>query len=369
MNIPGQKILDMLDRLTKSPVSFALYRLPWAGQPILIIQEKGGTIILNGLHELNDRCGFVLAPFQESPSHPIVLIRPDRVTQGWENIEKTLSSIINSEMSTDEPEIPGKNATGYSKADYLKAFERFIVPLQERRFQKLVLSRCLRQSLPHDFSPATAFVRACNSYPRIMISLCHTSIAGTWIGSTPEIILSGKKQQWHTVALAGTMPIKNEFIPPEWDAKNKEEQAFVCRYLRDIVSNFDPDFTEEGPYTVRAGQVVHLKTDFHFRLSDTKKLGSLLERLHPTPAVCGLPKQETFDFILHNEGYDREYYSGIIGWVNPDSETNLYVNLRCMHLKDQQIYLYAGGGILPSSDAEAEWEETIHKMNTMRNIL
>lgn len=59
----------------------------------------------------------------------------------------------------------------------------------------------------------------------MMIYLCHTPASGTWLGSTPEILLSGHGKEWHTVALAGTMPMQNEVMPTDWDRKNREEQA------------------------------------------------------------------------------------------------------------------------------------------------
>jgi isochorismate synthase len=68
--------------------------------------------------------------------------------------------------------------------------------------------------------------------------------------------------------------------------------------------------------------------------------------LHPTPAVCGLPKQEAKDFILENEGYDRKYYTGFLGELNKEAfnketlKSDLYVNLRCMKIKDNQAHLY-----------------------------
>ena len=108
--------------------------------------------------------------------------------------------------------------------------------------------------------------------------------------------------------------------------------------------------TEKGPYTARAGQLVHLKTDFYFLLKNTDHIGDLLQELHPTPAVCGLPKEEAFRFIPDNEGYDRSYYSGFTGWLDTEGHTDIYVNLRCMEI-------------------ESEWTETGDKMNTMRSIL
>ena len=115
---------------------------------------------------------------------------------------------------------------------------------------------------------------------------------------------------------------------------------------------------------------MHLKTDFYFHLKQTGCLGDILYQLHPAPAVCGLPKQAAYDFILANEGYARTYYAGIIGWLAPpDGQTALYVHLRCMHLTGKKATLYAGGGILPSSVEESEWQETQHKMETMRRVI
>lgn len=373
MNIPDPHIHRLLDLLTRRNICFALYRLPWTDEPILVLQEEGQAETLHDLSELNGKRGFVLAPFHQTAAHPIVLIRPDKVAHEWNHITEILHNTFphDSEAITHVPvtqdhsmESPLEN-----KAHYEEAFTRFISPLRQNQFKKLVLSRSCTQNIPEEFSPLTTFVRACNSYPRMMISLCHTPQTGTWIGSTPEIILSGQEKQWDTVSLAGTMPMQGEQIPTEWSKKNREEQAFVSEYIRKCIRQFGSQITEKGPYTARAGHVVHLKTDFHFCLKETGHLGELLKTLHPTPAVCGLPKQAAYDFILKNEDYNRSYYSGIIGWLDPDGYTTLYVNLRCMKIGTTQITLYAGGGILPSSTAESEWEETQVKMNTMRHIL
>ena len=112
-----------------------------------------------------------------------------------------------------------------------------------------------------------------------------------------------------------------------------------------------------------------MKTDFRFSLKDNKGLGDLLKVLHPTPAVCGLPKEEAYRFILQNEGYDRRYYSGFIGWLDPEGRTDIYVNLRCMHIKDEQLTLYAGGGLLASSELNDEWLETEKKLQTIKRLI
>ena len=373
MNLPNRHIQNLLDCLTRSRLSFALYRLPWTDECYFVLQQSGDVEQLADIRELNKKKGFVMAPFLQSDHHPLIVIRPDITAYDWDEISEAISS-----LECADALLTCKNQTEKlspfvseetDKERYTQAFERFITPLQKKHFQKLVLSRSSTKHINDDFSPLAAFVRACNNYPRMMIYLCHTPVSGTWVGSTPVILLSGHGKEWHTVALAGTMPMQNEVMPMDWDKKNQDEQGYVADYIRRIIKKFGNKMNEKGPYTARAGQLVHLKTDFYFLLKNTDNIGNLLQELHPTPAVCGLPKEDAFRFILENEGYDRSYYSGFIGWLDTEGHTDLYVNLRCMEIKPGETTLYAGGGILASSEIESEWTETGDKMNTMKSIL
>ena len=353
--------------MTCSDKSFAIYRLPWTDTPILVMQDGGENHVFANLKELNGEKGFVISPFRFTEDHPGVIIRPDVTASGWDEITEKISNVVieerpsghttSSEISQTEPDL---------KKTYIETFSRFIGPLKNKTFSKLVLSRNARYTLSDNFSPLEAFITACNSYPRMMISLSHTPVSGTWIGSTPEIILSGEGNTWNTVA---TMPMQGEVMPTEWHKKEQDEQAFVSEYINKVIKKFSSKIAIKGPYTTRAGQLVHLRTDFQFGLKKTSELGNLLDALHPTPAVCGLPKDKAYDFIIENEGYDRKYYSGIIGWLDPNGHTTLYVNLRCLNVIGNYATLYAGGGILPSSDANSEWEETQHKMKTIKLVI
>lgn len=370
MNKPDSQIHKLIDRMTCSDRPFAIYRLPWTDIPILVMQDGGVNHIFTNLKELNGQKGFIVSPFHFTDEHPGVIIRPDITASGWEEIEEKISSVVIDELiSGYSPSSVTPQTESDLKESYIETFSRFISPLKSKTFSKLVLSRSAEHVLKDDFSPLEAFITACNSYPRMMISLSHTPVSGTWIGSTPEIILSGEGGTWNTVSLAGTMPMQGEVMPTEWHKKEQDEQAFVSEYINKVIKKFSSKISVKGPYPARAGQLVHLKTDFRFGLKKTSELGNLLDALHPTPAVCGLPKDKAYDFIIENEGYDRKYYSGIIGWLDPDGHTTLYVNLRCLNVNGNYATLYAGGGILPSSDANSEWEETQHKMNTIRLVI
>ncbi len=183
------------------------------------------------------------------------------------------------------------------------------------------------------------------------------------------MLLSGEGNEWQTVALAGTTPLVNGQLPETWNEKNREEQKLVASYITGQLQSIGITATEAGPYSVRAAHLAHLKSTFRFTLPDTGKLGTLLELLHPTPAIAGIPRQEAINFILQHEGYSRSWYSGFLGTLNPTGKSALYVNLRCMQIKEQKLVLYAGSGLLETSSADEEWNETGEKLKTMTSLI
>ena len=102
--------------------------------------------------------------------------------------------------------------------------------------------------------------------------------------------------------------------------------------------------------------------------------------MHPTPAVCGLPKDQAKAFIVENEKYDRGFYTGYLGELNSSFGTDsgssdLFVNLRCMQIdldknkNNTPVYLYMGCGITKDSIPEKEWSESSNKSTTMKKVL
>lgn len=346
-----------LESLIEHNTAFALYRLPQERHPYMIRAVQEEVRCIDDLEALNGQSGFVIAPFDISPRHPVVCIE---TTDTPRQIE--LPSVAPSTPKTD-------GGPSRCTEEYRKGFGLFAEALHDRRFSKLVLSRCIDMEKGEGFSLFDTYANACATYPDAYVFVCYTPQTGVWLGSTPEIILSGEGNTWNVVALAGTQPLRNGCLPQEWSDKNREEQEFVAAYIRDILNRSGHSVSSRGPYTVQAGALAHLKTEFHFRTDDNRHIGTLLKELHPTPAVCGLPKTEARDFILRNEGYDRGYYSGFVGMLSPATRTDLYVNLRCMNITHTSLRLYAGGGLVPSSELDDEWTETENKLATMRNII
>ena len=349
-----------IDNYIAAGYAFAAWIGPGEQQIHYALQRQGHPRALPAIAELKWVRGFVMAPFQLSEAHPIVVLEPEELGE-W--AVPAPSAAADKETSVLEHTFP------VPEVDYAQRFANFTQPLLHHPDRKLVLSR--KQLIPRQegFSIGKSFLAAVTRYIRSFVYLCHTPQTGTWMGSTPEILLSGKQCDWHTVALAGTQPLSNGKVEEQWNPKNRHEQRLVAQYIHDQLQTLGIEGKEQGPYPVRAGEVCHLKSDFYFSLPDPALVGELLERLHPTPAVCGLPKAWALRFIQAAEGYDRTYYSGFIGWLDPKGHSDLYVNLRCMQIKPTHFELYAGGGLLGASQLTEEWQETEIKLNTMRRLI
>lgn len=350
-----------IDCLIKQNKSFAFYRLPNQQEPILIIGNKNHVV--NSVRELKDLKGFIIAPFQTTTSKPIICIEPENVISGYDNINRFL-----------EDAKPESNSSIVRSADehyesYKHSFAMFLKALENKEFEKIVLSRPSDFTVEPTISCTSILSRALESYPSSFVYLCHTPHTGTWMGASPELLLEGSDGVWGTVALAGTQQKSEKYTDYNWDSKNTEEQLIVSRYIKQILDDNHIGYVEEAPITIESGDLVHLKTTFSFSLNDAHQALGLIEQLHPTPAICGLPKEKAYRYILDNEGYDRAYYSGFIGYLDTEQDTNLYVNLRCMKIEESTLKLFAGGGLLPSSDFESEWNETQAKMQTMLSLL
>lgn len=333
--------------------SYAYYRLPYADTYTKVCSESMPRVI-RCLNDIGNEEGFVIAPFMPTEEMPAVIIPADDVTT----------------HATPSVEVPtvGRNqdaVTSEPNAAYSKAFSLFHNGVNTT-FRKLVLART-KVVEQEEMDEVALFLRACNAYPRLMIMLFSTPLTGTWIISSPEILIEEKEQTLHTIALAGTMPYNDGYA--EWSEKNKEEQHIVEQYIADIITPMSEQVIKDGPYTSRAGDLQHLRTDFRFHLRKDVTLGSVITHLHPTPAVCGLPTKEAKEFIISNEGIERRYYSGFAGPVGINNEAHLYVSLRCAELRNKEVVLYAGGGIMPDSTCLSEWQETEQKMNTIKNVL
>lgn len=346
-------------------LAYALYRYPHADH---YFRLEGDTCEYYTCAQLDGVSGFVIAPFEVKAGQPIVVIIPRRMMPiATPAPARQEGSLQPSTLSSEQLDTPQQS---YYSID----FANFHAQLRQGTFRKIVLARCADEAMPEGIDPETLFHRACQLYPRLFVTLVYTPQSGLWLTATPEVLLERCTDHWHTIALAGTMQLTGDELNGEgesvtWSTKNIAEQRIVATYIAECLEQFSTNFMEEGPCTVRAANLVHLRSDFTFTLPDDRHLGTLLGQLHPTPAVCGLPKRDAFHFIVGNEHTPRRYYSGFQGPLHVDGDTHLYVSLRCMNVEAGRCHLYAGGGLLRDSQMQQEWQETEAKMQTMRRLL
>lgn len=327
---------DRIDALCRRQCAFALYCLPGESQPVFCMAADGRT-------EDSPCSGnsFLVATFDgESlfiPSELSVPPAPD----AWVGMQKN----------------PAEEAT--SRAKYSALFQLYTGFIRSGEVRKMVLARTADIPVADDFSLYRTFCAASQQNPNAFKALVHTPQHGTWLFCTPEQLLTGSGEHWQTMALAGTR-IPNT-LP--WDAKNRREQALVTEFIRDVLSPL-ADELEEGPLeNLRAGRIEHLCTRFKWKMPADRVL-SLLEELPPTPAVCGSPVVAARRLLQRHPDIDRSCYAGYLGpWGH--GSIQFYVALRCMQVFPGFCRLYAGGGLMPDSDEEQEWQETENKMACM----
>lgn len=247
------------------------------------------------------------------------------------------------------------------KNEYLRKAELFIEACT-KDVRKVILSRIKKHRVIKGDIFQT-YINLCKKYNHSFNYLFNIPNECSWMGATPEILIEGSTEKYTTVALAGSKGLDTI----NWKEKELDEQQFVTNYIKEKLESASINHQfNSTPETVTAGNIAHLKTTFNIQTN--KKPLELANLLHPTPAICGLPQKEAQDYILKNEGYNREFYTGFLGLVN-NSKSNLFVNLRCMQLFKDEYWIYVGGGITTNSNPINEWEETELKAQTLLNIL
>lgn len=337
---------ERLDALCQRRCSFALWRLPGEGSDVAFCMQEDGGLATFPVEQASQRPCFLVQPWGQAP----LLIHAERETPP--------------PPSSFEPWIPAspkEDAT--TRQQYHRLFSLYSSWLQNGgRLSKVVLART--KDIPvQGFSAVRIFREACRVNPLAFNALLHSPTTGTWLCSTPELLLAGSGEQWNTMALAGTRASASG----PWDAKNRREQALVEAHIRQSLTPVARELHVEGPFPLPAGPVEHLCSAFSFRMQP-EQLPTLLQSLPPTPAVCGHPVQEAKRLMKRHPDVSRGCYAGYLGPVGM-GETRLYVTLRCMQIFPGVCRLYAGGGLMPDSQEEAEWQETEAKMRVMSALL
>lgn len=362
--------IDIHNYCIEKNLTFATFRLPRQTETTTYIQRSPQTIQWKSIHDISEKKGFIMAPFDTRNGKKYIMVRPDIVFRG-DRPEKEIIEQILRIPENPPPQWDRQKPVVTDREEYLKQVKNIKKNISTGYFQKSVLSRISSVKGNYLCIVTKIFHEACKRHPNAFVYL-FKSDDHFWMGASPEPLLRLRDGNVSTVSLAGTRPYsKMNMELTHWTMKEVLEQEYVTRYIHDILREFQiRDYRVTSPYVKKAGDLVHLRTDFSFKFDHISgRIWELLDALHPTPAVAGQPKDEAISFIKNLEHHDREYYAGFLGPVKSDEVIDLFVNLRCMKITPDYLSLYIGGGITLESFPEDEWEETQLKAKSLLNII
>ena len=352
---------------------FVFYRKPNTTNVYKLVQNDDTLNYLGNHHQK----GFVFAPFDNFKKTIIFPLEKVNILVHKFEISPVLQNNIDNTTNS------------LSKEKHIKLITQGIDFIKKKQASKIVLSR--KETLQKtNINLVKTFENLLNKYSTAFVYIWYHPKVGLWLGATPETLIKTKNNNFKTMSLAGTQVYKNT-LNVTWQEKEIQEHQFVTDYIVDELSKMDIACNLSKTNTIKAGSLVHLHAEISGRLKDKSQINNLIKALHPTPAVCGLPKEKAKKFILKNENYNREFYTGFLGELNfevdkrqkknnrrnienhaydfKEIQSNLFVNLRCMQIINKTIYIYVGGGITKDSNPEKEYLETVAKAEVMKSVI
>lgn len=265
---------------------------------------------------------------------------------------------------------------------YREAVARALETMAEsgEALRKVVLSRSLRLAADQRID-ASALLRALAADERVAafcVPLASSEGPRVLIGATPELLVARQGEVVTSHPLAGSARRAREPRADRAaadallgsDKDQREHREVVTAILDQLAPHCLELGAPKGTEITATASMWHLGTRIVGRLRRPEtSVADLAGLLHPTPAVCGTPRERAARVIEDLEGYDRGFYAGAVGWVDAAGDGAWHVAIRCAEVAGRQARLYAGAGIVPGSDPVAEGEETSAKFAALLHAL
>ncbi|MEN9334469.1 MAG: Isochorismate synthase [Bacteroidota bacterium] len=253
---------------------------------------------------------------------------------------------------------PGKvGGKCLNQQEYIQLVDKAKLAMEREHWKKIVTSRCFE--VPKTIDLNEQYVLALHQrFPEAYLIVFNHPVWGKWLAASPELLIKKKGQVIETMALAGTLSADSL---GQWGEKEIKEHEVVRDMIVETLHSNGVDHIQSMPRNELYYKTVrHLQTKITGQYQGEE--GALFHALSPTPALAGMPVKPVMDWLVENEGYHRGLYGGIIHVKNGD-ESFAIVLLRCMHWSNRGAWGFVGGGIMPDSRADSEWNETVMKQN------
>jgi menaquinone-specific isochorismate synthase len=242
--------------------------------------------------------------------------------------------------------------------------------------RKVVLAQSLAVDLARPLAVSDALTRLAETYPDCTRFLVDPGTGGTFFGATPERLVRLEGREVQTTVLAGSTGRGDTDAEDDWlatelqhSAKDDHEHAVVREAVRDQLAPLTTEVTAAERRVRRLATVQHLETPITATLAADRHVLELVEALHPTPAVGGMPQDAALRTIREHEGFDRGWYAAPVGWIDAAGDGAFSVALRSAVAREDTATLFAGAGIVADSDPDREWSELQLKYRPILDVL
>ena len=261
-----------------------------------------------------------------------------------------------------------------TKAGWESNINAALQACNDERLEKVVLARRVTLECTENFDAITLFKQRLRLAQRATAFLMQFDNDATFFGTTPEFLFRREGRTITTEAVAGTRKrgtnaaedraIEQELLSCD---KDRREHAYVQRYIASALDELTESFSIGSVELLKLSNLQHLYAPFTGRLRANMDDASILEQLHPTPAVGGTPRREALDFLQQNEGFDRGWYAAPVGWVNAHA-AEFVVAIRSVLIRGNSAHIFSGAGIVTGSEAEKEWNELEMKIAPLLDL-
>jgi len=266
---------------------FVTFRLPQQENSLTYIQTTPGNVEWLNITDISGETGFIMAPFDTRNGHRYILVKPDLEIREEEIGRETIRGVEQLE-SRSQTQWNGGTPVITEREAYMEQVDAIKSSISTGAFQKAVLSRIKVVEGDHMEIVPRLYQSICKKHPNAFTYL-FKSDEHFWLGASPEPLLRLREGKVSTVSLAGTRPYAEKHRDlNKWTAKEVLEQEYVTRYIHDVLRAFDiKDYRVSSPYVKKAGNLLHLRTDFSLDFARLKgRLWEFVDAMHPTPAVA-----------------------------------------------------------------------------------
>jgi isochorismate synthase len=270
-------------------------------------------------------------------------------------------------------ESPASSISQFPVADWEVHIEKIRDAIASERFLKVVAARRCDITMSHAPNDLEVLNRLMSEARCVHFAFRRAE--STFVGASPELLFLKSGRELRTQALAGTARsgARVRALQPAQlldSSKDRSEHEFVVAAIRNALAPLCEEvIVAREPEVLRLRNILHINTPFEARVRPSTHITELLDALHPTPAVGGVPGRAAQEWIVDHERDERGWYTGPVGWFDSDGDAEFAVAIRCGVLSGTQAHLFTGAGVVLDSNHSAEYAETALKQLPMLRAL